>query len=92
MSYKVTIINNENNEVLLDLSDARAIIGAVSEEEGTHCLGFTNCNGGILLSTLDGVDTAKDSILKNSPEVAKMYMLKGLLDLCESDSDPTNSN
>ncbi len=75
MSFKITIINNEDGEVVLNEENAVAIIGAVGIEKGAHCFGYTACNGIELLSTLQGVEKAKGSILEDSPVIAMMHKL-----------------
>lgn len=69
MSFKITIINNEDGEVLVNEENAVAIIGAVTTEEHTACLGYTSCNAMELANAVRGADNAKDSILKKSPMV-----------------------
>lgn len=92
MSYKITIVDNENGNVLLNEENAKAIIGAVTNDEHTACLGFTACKANDFLNALFGVDAAKDALLKNNPKIEARYALKGLMDICESNSAPTNSN
>lgn len=92
MSYKITIVDNDNGNVLLNEENANAIIGAITNGEHTACVAHTKCNANDLLNAVCGVDTAKDALLKDNPRVGAMYALKGLMDLCKSDSDPTNND
>lgn len=73
MSFKITIINNETGETILEREDAAAIIGAVTTEKETAVLGFTNCNGGELLCALKGNDKARDAILNANPIAKLLY-------------------
>lgn len=92
MSYKITIVDNDNGNILLDEENAKAIIGAVTNDEHTACLGYTDCKANDFLNALCGVDDVKDALLKNNPKIGAMYALKGLMDICKSNSAPTNSN
>ena len=79
MSFKITITNNENGEVLLDDENAVAIIGAVVNGEHTAVLGYTNCQGNDLMNAVMGVDQARDAILDNNPMAKLLYGLKELM-------------
>ena len=80
MSFKITIINNENGDVLVNEENAVEIIGEVKNKEETACLGFTSCNGIQLLEVVEGNDKAKREILNNSPHIKLMYDLKAMMD------------
>jgi hypothetical protein len=90
MSYKVIIIDNKTNEVVINEDNAGAIIGAVSSEEGVHCLGLTDCKATEILSTLEGVDKATDALTKENPKIGLLHSLERLKDLC--DLDPIKKN
>lgn len=64
MSFKITIINNEDGEVLVNEENAVAIIGAVTTKKHTASLGYTSCDAMELANAVCGADKAKDSILK----------------------------
>lgn len=87
MSYKITIIDNENGEVFLNEENAKAIIGAIASEEGVHCVSHVKCNGLELLAALEGTDRAKDTLLKKHPELQMPYALKALMNIGKSESD-----
>lgn len=76
MSFKITITNNENGEVITSVEDAKAIIGAITTDEHTQVCGLTDCNGNLILNALDGVETAKKTILKSNPILRLMFALK----------------
>ena len=78
MSYKITIIDNDNGNVILDESEAVAIIGAVSNEEDTAEIGFTDCNGVILAQALDAADGVISTIEERSPQIAILRALRAI--------------
>ena len=80
MSYKITIINNENGEVIANEENAVAIVGAIGNEDTTHALGLTECNGKQLFCALSAVEKVKKGLLENHPEIELMLMIKELKD------------
>lgn len=83
MSFKITIVNNENGEVMTSVENAKAIIGAITTDEHTQVVGVTNCTTNLLLNALNGVDNAKKEILKRNPLLKLYYTLKDI----EADKD-----
>lgn len=79
MSFKVTITNNKNGEVIVNEENAVAIIGAIGNEEGTHSIGLTACDA---ISLGDAILAAEDVIsqLKTDPRVKLVLELKALMD------------
>ncbi len=90
MSYKVIIIDNKTNEVVINEDNAKAIIGAVAGEGDVCCIGTFSCEAGVVLETLRALDKSKGDILKVHPKLAIAYLLNGMKDLC--DSDPIKKN
>lgn len=79
MSYKVTIINNENGKVLIDEENAVAIVGAIGNEQGTRAIGFTDCDA---ISLWEAISVAEHIIsrLKTDPRVKLVFELKAPTD------------
>lgn len=69
MSFKVTIINNENGEVLVNNENAVAIIGSIADEESVQCLGFTRCNGVQLAYAVSGAKKSIAECIADKPLV-----------------------
>lgn len=78
MSYKVTITNNKNGEVLVNEENAVAIVGAIGNEQGTHSIGVTACDA---ISLGNAILAAEDVILqlKTEPGVKLVLELKALM-------------
>lgn len=79
MSYKIIITNNETGAVLANEENAVAIIGAIGNEQGTHSIGFIDCDA---ISLGDAISAAEYVIsqLKTEPEVKLVLELKALVD------------
>lgn len=77
MSYKVTITNNKNGEVIVNEENAVAIVGAIGNEQGTHSIVFTDCDA---ISLGDAISAAEYVIsqLKTDPGVKSVLELKGV--------------
>jgi hypothetical protein len=90
MSYKIIIIDNDDNNVVINENNAKAIIGAVSAEKGVHCLGLIDCKTDEFLSTLKGVDKATDELLKDKPQIGLLHSLERMNKLCNSDRTKKN--
>lgn len=73
MSYKITIINNDDNSVIVNEENAVAIIGAITNGENTACLAHTVCNGSDILNTLIGVERAKKTLFDEHPLLKLFY-------------------
>lgn len=77
MSFKITIINNENGEVIAHEEDALAIVGAIKTEEYTQRIGFTSCDPFILAETIVG---AEKTICKLKNEHKELNFLTSLIE------------
>lgn len=77
MSYKVTITNNKNGEVIVNEENAVAIVGAIGNEQGTRSIVFTDCDA---ISLGDAISAAEYVIsqLKTDPGVKSVLELKGV--------------
>lgn len=80
MSYKITIIDNDDGKVLVDESEAIAIIGACSNNEETAQVGFAKCNAIILAQALDAAHEAIEKIESKSPHLTILRKMKEMLD------------
>ena len=72
MSFKVQIINNENNEVLVDEEEAVAIVGAITNEQGTRSVGYTRCNLLSLMSAISGASKVIEEFQEENPMLGAM--------------------
>ena len=79
MSFKITITNNENGEVLFDDDNAVAIIGSVVNGEHRSVLGYTDCKVNDLMNAIMGVDEARDAVFDKNPMAKLLYGLKELM-------------
>ena len=79
MSLKITIIDNESGEILVNKENATAIIGAVTEGETTSSFSYIRGNGEDFMSTIFGVDKARDSALESEPIAKLLYGMKKLM-------------
>ena len=59
MSYKITITNNKNGEIIVNEENAVAIVGAIGNEQGTRSIVFTDCDA---ISLGDAISAAEDVI------------------------------
>ena len=73
MSFKITITNNDDGEVIVNEENAVAIIGAVTTNEHTTCLAYTKCNLIDLFNAIAGTDKAKESILADKPMLKVLF-------------------
>ena len=80
MSFKITITNNDNGEVLLNEENAVAIIGAVTSEERTAEIGFVNCQTRFLLPALEGAQNAIDDAIGKDKRLEVALSLKKMLE------------
>lgn len=69
MSYKITIVNNENGETVANEENAIAIIGAISSKKSTQTLGLTECNSIKLAIALHRVKQIEEKLLEKYPAV-----------------------
>lgn len=82
MSFKVTIINNENGEVLVNEENAVAIIGSITNKDSARGVGFTDCNA---IQLAHAVSTAKKSINKLIEDKPFVEFLSEIADKISSD-------
>lgn len=78
MSFKITITNNDDGEVIVNEENAVAIIGAVTTNEHTACLAYTKCNLIDLFNAIIGTDKAKESILADKPMLKVLFAAQKL--------------
>lgn len=83
MSFKVTIINNDNGEVIVNEENACAVIGAVGTDEAAHCLGFTECNIIQLVQAIEGAQKATKNLIENTPLLATFLKFKEVISHAE---------
>ncbi len=69
MSYKVTIINNENGDVLIDTHNADAVLGSVCYEGGVAEMGFISCSALTALCGIKAMDAVKENLIENIPQL-----------------------
>lgn len=72
MSFKVQIINNETNEVLVDETEAVAIVGAITNDKGTRSVGYTRCNIMSLCSAIAGASKIIEEFQEENPMLGAM--------------------
>lgn len=79
MSFKITITDNNNGEVLFNEENARVIIGSIVNKDKTAVLAHIAGNGNDVMNAIFGVDGAKDAVFKDQPTAKLLYGLKALL-------------
>lgn len=75
MSFKITVINNDNGEVLINEENARALVGALVEGDNTGVIALTACNANDILNALHGCDEARNQILEQNRMLKLLYEL-----------------
>ena len=75
--YHVTITDSDGK--IVSESDGKVLLLAhyISEDDGV--LGLSLCNDGTIreqLCTIDAVETMRDKMMKDNPELTLLYMLK----------------
>ena len=80
MSYKVTITNNKNGEVLVNEENAVAIVGAVAIKQDIAKIGFTDCNTLYLANAILAAETVISEIKNEVPAVDLLLQLKAMED------------
>ena len=80
MSYKVTITNNKNGEVLVNEENAVAIVGAVAIKQYIATIGFTDCNTLYLANAILAAETVISEIKNEVPAVDLLLQLKAMED------------
>ena len=87
MSFKVTIINNKNGDVIVNEENAAAIIGAIGTKNDVHCMGFIqDCSLLEMAGALEGAKRAEEEVAKAHPEV-KLAMFLGVLREASSEDE-----
>ena len=91
--YHITITNNATCETLAD-DDTDCIIGAYAADDGAYAIGHTDCDGAVLLTTLQSAKTAIEHCTKDSPLL--LLLLLEMLDAKgpkadEPDDDDTDN-
>ena len=87
MSFKVTIINNENGEVLVNEENAVAVIGAITNADHTQGVGYTNCNALRLAESVRGARASISALLKSHPEIELLVRLAGVISSDEGEDE-----
>lgn len=80
MSYKITITNNKDGEVLVNEENAVAIVGAVVNKQETAKIGFTDCNTLCLANAILGAETVISEIKNEVQAVDLLLQLKAMED------------
>lgn len=75
MSYTVKIIDNDDGTVVMDKNDVKAIIGAVSDDEGGEGISLSSCDNFTRAGCIFAAQRVCDMTKKKDPEVAIMSAL-----------------
>lgn len=67
--FKITIVDNSTGKVLVDYAEAKAIVGAISANGGTHSIGFTRCNSLTLAQNIGGCQKVIAEFIEENPEL-----------------------
>lgn len=67
MSYKITVINNDTGEVVVNEENVKVILGAITTEENTGVLVQTAASANEILNALDGVEESKALLFTKFP-------------------------
>lgn len=87
MSYKITITNNKNGEVLINEENAVAIVGAVTNKQETAKFGFTDCNTLHLANAILVAETVISEIKNEVPAVDLLLQLKAMDDKTKANNN-----
>lgn len=87
MSYKITITNNKNGEILVNEENAVAIVGAVTNKQETAKIGFTDCNTLCLANSILGAETVISEIKNEVPAVDLLLQLKAMEDKTKANNE-----
>ena len=79
MSFKITIIGNDNGDVIFEEENAKAIIGGVTTDERTGCIVHTAGNRNHILNAVNGAEEAKKELFKADPLLGVLYALGKLV-------------
>ena len=80
MSYKITIINNKNGEIIVNEENAVAIVGTVVNKQNIDKIGFTDCNALDLANAILAAETVISEIKNEVPAVDLLLQLKAMED------------
>ena len=75
MSFKITITDNKNGEVILNEKNAVAIIGAVTTKEKTSGLGYTKCNAFEIIEAICGAESVISKLKKTKTPKLNFYQI-----------------
>lgn len=73
MSFKVTITNNKNGEVIVNEENAVAIVGAVANKQNIAKIGLTDCNTLYLANVILGAETIIDDFRVELESLLRQY-------------------
>lgn len=85
MSYKIIIIDNDDNNVVINENNAKAIIGAVAGEKAVSGVGMLECKSDVVLKTLETLKKVEKDVFEKHPRLELALLLKEMKDLCDSD-------
>lgn len=85
MSYKITITNNKTGEIIVDNSNAVAIVGTIADEEKVGQMWFTSCNPLTLASVIQEAESVIYKIKREVPEVDVSLRLMKIMDKMDVD-------
>ena len=75
MSYKITITNNKTGEIVVDNSNAVAIVGTIADEEEIGQMWLTGCNQFVLARVIQEAEDVISKIKREVPEVDALLRL-----------------
>lgn len=87
MSYKITITNNKNGEVMVNEENAVAIVGAVVNKQNIAKIGFTDCNTLHLANAILGAEAVISEIKNEEPSVDLLLRLKAMEDKTKANNN-----
>lgn len=75
MSLKVTIIDNETGDAILQKDNVVALVGAITTPEETAEIAHLNCKAGKVMDCVTCVQDAVESIFSTYPDIKEMLPL-----------------
>lgn len=79
MSFKVTIINNENGDVLVHEENADVIIGSIHAGEGNRAMGFTAANAFAICESIRAAEAVSTELQQRNPELGMLLQFMDLM-------------
>jgi hypothetical protein len=76
MSFKIVITDNENGKELVNIDNAKAIIGEIVDDENTNEMCFCRCNSLHIASVVSGASGVVSKIKNKNPEIGLLLKLK----------------